>query len=228
MSAKPKAVVFDLDGLMFNTEELYQQVGGAMLERRGHTLEAALLDEMMGRPSPVALQIMIDWHQLEDTVEMLLAETDEIFAEILESQLATMPGLLELLDTLEYAGIPKAIATSSRRAFASRVLGQFDLERRFLFLLTGDDVENGKPHPEMYLKAAAELGVEPGEIAVFEDSQNGCKAAVAAGTRAIAVPGGHSSSHEFEGAALVAKTLADRRIYELLDLPDAIEPRGAC
>ena len=219
MPAPPKAVVFDLDGLMFNTEALYQQVGGEMLKRRGHTLEAALLDEMMGRPSPVALQIMIDWHQLEDTVDMLLAETDEIFAEILEAELETMPGLLELLDALEAAGIPKAIATSSRRSFATNVLGRFSLEHRFEFILTGDDVENGKPHPEMYLKAAERLGVVPGDIAVLEDSQNGCRAAVAAGTLAIAVPGGHSSAHDFAGAALVANTLADPRVYELLGLP---------
>src|SRR5581483_446563 len=113
----PRAVVFDLDGLMFNTEELYQYVGGEVLRRRGCQFTPELLDAMMGRPGHVALKIMIDWHGLDATVEELAAESDEVFAGILPDRLEVMPGLLELLDTLERRSIPKAIATSIRRAF---------------------------------------------------------------------------------------------------------------
>ena len=63
-----EAVVFDLDGLLVNTEDLYQHVGTEMLRRRGHTFDGDLLDAMMGRPQQVALQVMIDWHRLADTV----------------------------------------------------------------------------------------------------------------------------------------------------------------
>jgi len=66
-----QAIVFDLDGLMFNTEELYQQVDALLLARRGKPCEAQLLDKMMGRKSDVALQILIDWHQLDDTTRRL-------------------------------------------------------------------------------------------------------------------------------------------------------------
>src|SRR5262245_22289269 len=103
----PRAVVFDLDGLMFNTEELYQEVGSELLRRRGYDFTQELLDQMMGRPSHIALQIMIDTHTLKATVEELLAETDEIFPDILRTRLAPMPGLLELLDALEQRKIPK-------------------------------------------------------------------------------------------------------------------------
>src|SRR5688572_11111406 len=78
-----RAVVFDLDGLMFNTEELYQQVGSELLRRRAKTFDVELLDQMMGRPPRIALQMMIDWHALDDTVAQLSAETEEIFPEIL-------------------------------------------------------------------------------------------------------------------------------------------------
>jgi len=213
-----RAVVFDLDGLMFNTEELYQDVGGELLRRRGRVFTGELLDQMMGRPSRVALQIMIDWHQLTDTVEQLGDETDEIFAGILDGRLEMMPGLPELLSALEQAGLPKAIATSSRRRFLQNVLSRFDLERRFQFTLAAEDVVHGKPHPEIYQTAARRLGLEPGEILVLEDSQNGCLAAAAAGTIAVAVPGGHSRSHDFTRATLVADSLADRRIYGLLGI----------
>src|SRR6476661_215130 len=96
----PRAVVFDLDGLMFNSEELYQDVGSELLRRRGYVFTQELLDQMMGRPSHIALQMMIDTHTLKATVEELLAETDEIFPEILQSRLAPMPGLVELIDSL--------------------------------------------------------------------------------------------------------------------------------
>jgi HAD superfamily hydrolase (TIGR01509 family) len=219
MSTSPRAihaVVFDLDGLLFNTEDLYQHVGGEMLRRRGRTLDAALLDEMMGRPSPVALRIMIDRHGLVDSVDALAAETDEIFAGILDARLAPMPGAMELLDALARAALPKAIATSSRRAFVDNILPRFDLAGHFEFVLAAEDVEHGKPHPEIYRTAAQRLGIAPGEMMVLEDSENGCRAAVAAGALTVAVPGGHSRSHDFTGAALVAESLRDRRIYELL------------
>jgi HAD superfamily hydrolase (TIGR01509 family) len=217
--SKPRAVVFDLDGLMFNTEELYQDVGSEMLRRRGQEFSAELLDAMMGRPANVALQLMIDAHQLDDSVDELAAETDEIFAGLLDRRLATMPGLLELLAELERAGMPKAIATSSGPDFVGIVLEKFALAPRFQFILTCDDIRHGKPHPEIYLLAASRFGLEPGELLVLEDSQNGCRAAVAAGAVTVAVPSGHSLRHDFTGAALVADSLADRRLYELLGLP---------
>ena len=216
--APPKAVVFDLDGLMFNTEELYQDVGGEMLRRRGKQFDAELLDAMMGRPASVALQIMIDHHQLNSSVAELAAETEEIFATILEDRLALMPGLADLLAALERAGRPKAIATSSGPQFVQTVLSQFNLVDRFAFILTCDDIIQGKPHPEIYLLAAARFGLQPSELLVLEDSQNGCRAAVAAGTIAVAVPGGHSLRHDFAGARLIADTLADPRLYDLLQL----------
>lgn len=217
----PRAVVFDLDGLMFNTEELYQEVGAELLRRRGYTFTQELLDQMMGRPSAVALQIMIDTHTLKATVEELLAETDEIFPEILAARLAPMPGLLELLSALEQNQIPKGIATSSRRSFVEHVLGHFNFAPRFSPILTSEDIIQGKPHPEIYLKAAGRMGVPPAEMLVLEDSQNGCRAAVAAGAITVAVPGAHSRRHDFTGATLVAETLADHRLYELLSLPSA-------
>jgi HAD superfamily hydrolase (TIGR01509 family) len=216
--AKPKAVVFDLDGLMFNTEELYQDVGGEMLRRRGKRFEAGLMDAMMGCPASVALQLMIDWHALDATVDELSAESDEIFATILDTRLAAMPGLWELLARLEAAAVPKAVATSSGPEFVRDVLGRFELAPRFQFVLTSADVRRGKPDPEIYLTSARLLAVEPRELVVLEDSQNGCRAAVAAGTLAVAVPAGHSRRHDFAGAALVVDSLADPRLFDLLHI----------
>lgn len=217
-TARLQAAIFDLDGLMFNTEELYFDVGTELLRRRGKQLTRELLNQMMGRPNRVSLQIMIDWHGLNDTVETLQQDTDEIFAELLPKRLAPMPGLVELLNALEAAKIPKAIATSSRLSFVETVLAPFAFRPRFQFVLTSEDVEQGKPHPEIYLKAATRMSLPPSACLVLEDSENGCRAAVAAGTFAVAVPGDHSLHHDFTGAAIVADSLRDPRIYQALEI----------
>ena len=211
------AAIFDLDGLMFNTEELYHHVGGEMLRRRGKQLTEDLLDKMMGRQSREALQIMIDWHDLDDTAEELEAETDDIFGEILGTELRPMPGLMELLDQLEGRSVPKAIATSSRRPFAVTMLEKYDLLPRFTFLLTAEDIELGKPNPQIYHRSAETLGIQTAEMMVLEDSSNGCKAAVASGSYAVAVRANHNQHLAFPGAALVANSLADKRILAAFD-----------
>jgi HAD superfamily hydrolase (TIGR01509 family) len=208
-------VAFDLDGLLVNTEEIYQDVGSELLRRRGRSFEPDLLDRMMGRPQRVSLAIMIEWHGLDDTIEQLARETGEIFRSLLDTRLAPMPGAIGLLDELAAAGIPRGVATSSGPDFAHDVLGRTGLADRFSFVLTCEDVTHGKPHPEIYELAAGRLAVPPGRMLVLEDSQAGCTAAVAAGAVAVAVPGGHSRRHDFSGARLVAESLADPRIRGL-------------
>lgn len=213
-----KAVTFDLDGLMFNTEQLYEEVGGEILARRGKRMTGELLDEMMGRKSDVAIQIMIDRNGLDATVGELAAESAAIFADLLPRKLAPMPGLVALLETLEAAGLPKGIATSSGRGFVENVLRHFGWRPRFDFVLSGEDVTHGKPAPDVYLLAAERHGVEPAEMLVLEDSLFGCQAAVAAGAYAVAVPHGRSRAYQFPAVAFIAETLADQRIYESLAL----------
>jgi len=217
-SEKLRAVVFDLDGLLLNTEALYQFVGTELMRRRGKTFEEELIQKITGRPQAVALQMMIDWHGLDTTVDMLAKETGDLFAEILDDRLQLMPGAAELLGALEVARVPKAIATGSGRRFTRNVLGKFHLEPRFEFILTGEDVVHGKPDPEIYRRAAEKFGILAGQMMVLEDSQNGCRAAAAAGAFAVAVPSAPRNQHDFTGVALVVDTLADRRIYDALGI----------
>ena len=213
------AVVFDMDGTILNTELLYPRVSQEILRRRGLELTQELTNAMMGRPAPAAFQAMIDWHNLADTIEILAGESEEIFADILEESLGLMPGFTELFKTLLEAGYPVAICTSARRSTALDLLGRFNITPDLQFVIGGDEVMRGKPDPEIYHRAAKRLRMQPETLAVFEDSQVGCQAAVEAGTHAIAVPGDHSRDHSFPGAQLIAETLHDPRIYQLLELP---------
>ncbi|HEX6960406.1 MAG TPA: HAD family hydrolase, partial [Lacipirellula sp.] len=90
---------------------------------------------------------------------------------------------------------------------------------------TSEDIEHGKPEPDVYLLAATRHGLKASEMMVLEDSQIGCQAAVAAGAYTVAVPHGQSMSHQFPGVQLIAETLADRRIYKALKLT---KPGGHC
>ncbi|MBN2473493.1 MAG: HAD family phosphatase [Pirellulales bacterium] len=217
-SPAPHAVVFDMDGLMFNTEEVYTRVGTELLGRRGCEFTVELKNAIMGmRPQPT-FETMIRRLALDDTWEQLAAESNEIFLGLLDERLAPMPGLPELLDALEVAEIPKAIATSSDRELATAVLSRFDLPPRFRFILTSEDVTHGKPDPEIYCKAADRFGLGAGETLVLEDSENGCRAAAAAGAFTVAVPGEHSREHDFSAATLVIDSLGDARLYEVLGI----------
>ncbi len=220
MSTAPEfaAVVFDLDGLMFNTEDLYREALQALLQRRGHACTDDLYLAMMGRPGPVALQILIDRLSLNETIEELASESIAMVVDLLPQRAAPMPGLLPLLDSLERLGIPKAIATSSNRYFLKKLLDQHQLERRFQFTLTAEDVRQGKPHPEIYLTAAQRFGIRPQQMLVLEDSPTGCRAAVDAGAYTVAVPAEANRRHDFRGAKLMLDSLADLRLHQLLGL----------
>jgi HAD superfamily hydrolase (TIGR01509 family) len=216
-STSIRAVVFDLDGLMFNTEDIFNEVGHLVCRRRGKEMTRDLLQQMMGRRAPEALQIMIDYHSLEsDTVPGLIAETREAFTALAVDRLAPMPGLFELLAHIESRGIRKGVATSSGRGYLEQMLGRFDMLGRFGMLLAAEDVTHGKPHPEIYLTAAANMGVFPHEMLVLEDSHAGTTAAVRAGAHVVSVPNEHSRFQDFSHATYVADRLDDPYVLRLL------------
>ncbi len=215
---KIKAVAFDMDGLMFNTEDLYDQVGEILLQRRGKQYSRELKLEMMGLPGPVAFEIMRERCDLSESVEELQSETDEIFGDLLPDEIATMPGLEKLLETLEGQSIPKAVVTSSHRQFAKRALGFFDLQPRFEFVLTSEDVTNGKPHPEVYLAAAERFQISPQNMLVLEDSHTGSRAGAASGAYTIAIPTEHSQGQDFSHVHHVVTKLDDELILKLFEI----------
>jgi HAD superfamily hydrolase (TIGR01509 family) len=207
-----------MDGLMFNTEDMYTLAGEELLRRRGYEFTAELKHQMMGmRPQP-AFERMIAHCGLAETWEELAQESNRLFLGFLTGRLAPMRGLMDLLDALERAGIPKAVCTSSTRELVAACLRPFNLRERFAFVLVAEDIVHGKPHPEIYLTAAQRFGVPPAEMLVLEDSENGCRSAAAAGAYAVAVPGEHSRQHDFSTASLVVESLADRRLYLTLGI----------
>ncbi|MEL6109316.1 MAG: HAD family hydrolase, partial [Planctomycetota bacterium] len=160
---------------------------------------------------------MIDFHKLEDDPESLMRECDELYSDLLPKLVRPMPRVVDWLSALKASGHPFALTTSSRRKWVEIIFAEVDWDASFEFILTGDDVSEGKPDPEMYLSAATKFAVEPSQMLVLEDSGNGCAAGVAAGAVVVAVPNVHTVKQDFTGALFIADSLGDPRLLELID-----------
>lgn len=217
--APVRAIVFDLDGLLVDTEPIFAEVARRVLQRRGLTLVPEVLHGMIGTPARQALRVFGDHYALPDAVEDLMAECSELFFVVLGDKPAPlMPGALELLDRLERNDLPKAIATSSRADYVKKILAPHAVLDRFSFVLTADDVVRGKPSPDIYQKAAGRLGCPPSQVLVLEDSVNGLKAAKAAGAWCMVVPHALIRRDCLDAADAILSSLADPRLLAFLGL----------
>src|SRR5437899_1937487 len=156
-----RAVVFDLDGLMVDSESLFFQVAERLLARRGREFTHELMRRMLGLRGPEGLLLMKTEHGLEESSDALAEESRQLFYDLMPDGLRVMPGLMALLAILDIGGLPKSVATSSSRRYTERVLDHFGLRSRFEFLLTAEDVTRGKPDPEIYRLAASRFGLGP-------------------------------------------------------------------
>ena len=216
LSTKIAAVAFDMDGLLLNTEDLYNDVGEMLMERRGKVYRDSVRKRMIGLPAPQAFGVLIEAESLTETWEELHDETLEIFEAILPTRLALMPGAKELLQLVEALKIPRCVATSSSREFAEKALLQVGVLNHLEFVLTAADVPRGKPFPDIYEESAKRMRAEVSTMLVLEDSPNGTRAGVSAGAYVVSVPNEHTEGGDFTGAQWIANTLQDERLIKLL------------
>jgi len=214
-----RAVAFDLDGTLIDTEPTFAAAARRLLARRGKELLPDVMHQIMGTPAREALPFFRARHGLTESVEVLAVEyREDFFAALGGEGVTLMPGALDLLNRLERKGTPFGIATSSTRAYVEKVLGPHALLPRFAFVLTADDVTQGKPDPEIYRKAAARHNSPPPAMLVLEDSVNGLHAAKAAGARCIVVPHGLVDGTALALADAIVPRLDAPALHEVLEL----------
>lgn len=183
----PTAVVFDMDGLLFDTEALYQKAIVAAATEGGHDLSAAS-GLMVGRPIDQSRHLLLELYGQGFPIEEFFGDMFRHFDLLAAKQLGLKPGVVELLDTLDELNLPRAIATSSAHHRVQEHLTAHDLGARFQTIVGHGDYSASKPAPDPYLLAAQRLDVEPRLCLALEDSLNGVRSASAAGMMTVMVP----------------------------------------
>jgi HAD superfamily hydrolase (TIGR01509 family) len=215
-----RAVVFDLDGLMFDTEDLFFRVASEALAARGKAFTPDIMKQFIGRRANEVVHLWTTLVGVEGPIEEFLEDVRQRFYGVMDAAVHPMPGLFVLLDRLHRLALPTAVATSSRHSYADRLLVRHGLRGRFEFVLASEDVTRGKPDPEIYRLAAARFDVPPETMLVLEDSAAGLAAAKGAGAVAVGVPHEHSPPEGLRVADQVVARLDDPTLLRLIESPD--------
>jgi HAD superfamily hydrolase (TIGR01509 family) len=183
-----KAVVFDMDGLLVDTETVIFRAMQVTAAANGRQMPFATFQRMVGLTDSKSDQILVEHFGPDFDLVSWSQAISRHFREELAAGIALKAGAVEILDHLDAVGLPRAIATSSSLRSVHASLGPHGLVERFDALITRDVQTRGKPHPEPFLKAAEALGVDPADCLALEDSHNGVRAASAAGMMTVMVP----------------------------------------
>ena len=184
------AVVLDMDGLLIDTEQLWDEVRENLARERGGRWSENAQGDMMGMSSPEWSRYMHDVVGLDEPPDEIADEVVRRMAERYREHLPLLPGAKEAVERL--AGRwPLGLASSSNRPLIDLALEVGGLAPLFSATVSSEEVERGKPAPDVYLEAMRQLGVEPARAAAVEDSRSGIRSAHAAGMRVIAIPNAH-------------------------------------
>jgi len=217
---RPAAVIFDMDGLMLDTEPLAARAWGEAAAALGVGFDMALAQAMIGRNFADCGAMLRAHYAAPYPVDALLGRWHAAYDSIVEREGITLkPGVRELLEWLEANAIPRAVATSTRRERARGKLERTALLDRFHDLVGGDEVARGKPAPDIYVEAARRLGTNAASCIALEDSEPGVRAALAAGMTPIMVPDLHPPSLELVALDVVVLPSLHEVLRRLAALP---------
>lgn len=217
----PKAVVFDMDGLLFDTEIMVRNAARSAAARLRVDMPDSLFLSLIGLSSMEGRRILLQHYGEAFDYAGFWREVDDDFQRLLLDRTFLKAGVVEMLDWLDAREMPRAIATSSQHAHVQRNLAIHGLSGRFHAVVADGDCALGKPNPQPFLKAAERLGVAAEECLALEDSPNGVRAASSAGMVTIMVPDLVQPTDDIRGRCHgVARDLHEVR--ELLTAIDAV------
>jgi HAD superfamily hydrolase (TIGR01509 family) len=212
-----KAVVFDMDGLLLDSEIIYCKALSATAAEMGADLPEQVILRMIGHTWPGSAGVLRDHFGETFDTDRLRTRSVELFYEAADAGIALKAGVLEILDHLDARGLPRGVVTSSRRKEAEHHLGHHGLLERFDFILANGEYPAPKPDPAPYRTAAERLSLDPADCLALEDSHNGVRAAAAAGMMTIMVPDMLDATEEMHG--LCVRIAAD--LHEVRGLLEA-------
>jgi len=202
-----RAVLFDFDGLLADSEPLQKAAWHTYVARFDRVLEPELINRMFGLRLTESAALVRDELKLPATVEQVMQERDRLFLSSLRGVLHPMPGAVETVAHVRQLGLYVALATSGHQRYVTVALSELGLTNAFDVIVTGDTVPRGKPAPDIFLRAAELLDIAPAQCVVVEDAPHGVSAAHAAEMLAVAVPNELTRMLSFPDNTLICSSL---------------------
>ncbi|NTW22912.1 HAD family phosphatase [Candidatus Falkowbacteria bacterium] len=206
-----EAIIFDMDGVIVDSESIHVEAEKAACQHFGIEIPFSEWDGFKGKTAiDIACHILNTYSKGGVSPQQFVECKTRLYLELAATGLQEIEGAIRFIKGAQSLFGLCALTTSSNRAIQELVFDRFDLERYFDEVLTGDEVANGKPHPEPYLKTALKLGVRPSHCIVIEDSDNGVTSAKSAGCRTIGITTSYPSPRLYNcGADLVVESFAE-------------------
>jgi len=207
-----KAVLFDMDGVIVDSEPLHIAAFRTCLKKHGHNVTGGQYKKYFaGRTDEAGFRQYFDFVREAVSLPIVMDEKAKIYSALAADQLVPYVGVVDFIRALVANKVALGLVTGSLRAEAEVVLKTFELADLFQTIVAAEDITQSKPNPEGYLKGAKALGVDPADCIVIEDAPSGVKAAGAAGMRCLAVTTTHTKE-ELAGAALITDRLRPESI----------------
>ena len=205
-----KAVIFDMDGVIIDSEPIHLKVDIETMKALGCNISIEELEKYVGATNEYMFEDIKKNYNISKSIDEIINYKVEITKQkIIQSDLEPIEGIRELLSELKNKNIPTAIASSSPRSFIDVVVSKFKLQDYFRFIVSGEEVANGKPEPDVYIETAKKLGMLPRDCTVIEDSKNGVLAAKAAGMKCIGFQNANSGNQDLSKADTIVKSIVE-------------------
>lgn len=210
--SQTKAVLFDMDGVLFNTEDLAHDVFEKLAIELGKEFKEDDHKAILGTPEKFWSHYFVTKWNLSKSQNDFAAYFWEQLENEAESRLELMPGAMECLLNTKKRSIKTALVTSSPKRVVETKLERFGILDLFDVIVTGDDISNGKPHPEPYLLAMRRLGMQKSECVVIEDALSGVQSGKSAGCYVTAVPTKHADRLDYSEADILISSLDEIKV----------------
>ena len=212
-----EAVLFDMDGVIIDSEPLWSEAESQLLARRKLRYSPELKSVLMGRNSRESVGLLIEYYNLSERVDDILAERNQLIERLFKEQLKPVPHAVNIVRSVRESGIKTALASSSPKPLIELAIEELKIAGLFDVILSSDQVERGKPAPDIYLRAAGDLGVSAHKCLVVEDAPSGVAAAKAAGMRCLAIST-NVSELELAAADLVVNSFSEIGLSTLQEI----------
>ncbi len=214
---KFKAVIFDMDGVIIDSEPFYQEVQIVLFQKMGITVPPEEYNTLIGAGMREMWNMIKSSRNLIQPIEELIELNNNVLLEYFKESTKLVPILYftDFLASVLAAGMKTAVASSTAKPIVEVILKKLNLYDFFNIIVSGDEVENGKPAPDIFLKTAARLNVKPSECVIIEDSTNGVKAAKSAGMYCLGYHNPNSGNQDISAADKIINSFANINIEDI-------------